>query len=180
MGVCSQAQLEVNCLSNGYMNWNTKLRFGCNTWDHEIMFILKGIASPSINLYMKFLFGLGSDRWRNRKPRNKKKKRRKKKRIAARRSVFCRVHWIYSVQAFAVLTKLFARSHRLQDPARNVRVISVEMEEEGNSTSQTVSERCFKKISYIHPLVSGQLLTLPSALQQTPSFRSISWKLLIL
>lgn len=155
------------------------LRFGCNTWDHEIMFILKGIASPSINLYMKFLVGLGSDRWRNRKPRNKKKKRRKKKRIAARRSVFSRVHWIYSVQAFAVLEKSFARSHRLQDPARNVRVISVEMEEEGNITSQTVFERCFKKISYIHPLVSGQLLTLLSALQQTSSFRLISWKLLI-
>lgn len=131
------------------------------------MFILKGIASRSINWYIEFLVGLGSDRWRNRKPRNKKKKRRKKKRIATRRSVFSRVHWIDSVQAFAVLEKSFARSHRLQDPARNVRVISVEMEEEGNSISQTISERCFKKISYIHPLVSGQLLTLLSALQQT-------------
>ena len=117
------------------------------------------------------MVGLGSDRWRNRKPRNKKKKRRKKKRIAARRSVFSRVHWIDSVQAFAVLEKSFARSHRLQNPARNVRMISVEMEEEGNSISQTVFERCFKKISYIHPLVSGQVLTLPFSITANSKFQ---------
>ena len=47
----------------------------------------------------------------------------------------------------------------------------MEMEEEGNSISQTISERCFKKISYIHPLVSGQLLTLPFSITANSKFQ---------
>ena len=85
----------------------------------------------------------------------KKQKEKEEEEEKNRSSAFGVFSGALNLQAFAVLEKSFARSHRLQDPARNVRVISLEMEEEGNSTSQTVSERCFKKISYIHPLVSG-------------------------